>query len=70
MCERGVLYRADGSARWVQGGTSVLAAVFGPQSTAVRKEDPEKAVVEVKVTQRDNSTGVCFLQSQHAARST
>ena len=56
-CERGVLHRADGSARWAQGGTSVLAAVFGPQSTAQRKEDPEKAIVEVKFTQRANSVG-------------
>ena len=47
VCERGVLHRADGSARWAQGGTSVLASVYGPQSTLARKEDPEKAVVEV-----------------------
>ena len=47
QCERGPLQRADGSARWGQGGTAVLAAVYGPRGTAARKEDPERAVVEV-----------------------
>lgn len=47
LCERGLLQRADGSARWSQDKTSVLAAVYGPCSTFGRKEDSEKAVVEV-----------------------
>lgn len=47
MCERGLLQRADGSARWSQDKTSVLAAVYGPRSTFGRKEDSERAVVEV-----------------------
>jgi ribonuclease PH len=47
QCERGPLQRADGSARWAQGGSAVLAAVHGPRATAQRKEDPERAVVEV-----------------------
>ncbi len=44
-CERSLLPRADGSARWTAGGTSALAAVYGPSSTSARVEDPERAVV-------------------------
>ncbi|DBA99800.1 hypothetical protein WJX82_010461 [Trebouxia sp. C0006] len=47
LCERGLLQRADGSARWSQDKTSVLAAVYGPRTTLGRKEDSEQAVVEV-----------------------
>lgn len=42
-----VLGRADGSARWRQEGTSVLVAVYGPQQGNSRKEDFEKAIIEV-----------------------
>ena len=52
-----MLHRADGSARWTQGGTSVLAAVYGPQSTLARKEDPEKAIVEVTFSPRSGGAG-------------
>lgn len=44
-CERSLLPRADGSARWTAGGTTALAAVYGPTSTSARIEDPERAVV-------------------------
>lgn len=44
---RAVLHRADGSASWKQEGTEVLAAVYGPVAAAARKEDSEKAIVEV-----------------------
>lgn len=40
--EQGILNRADGSARFVQGNTSVLAAVYGPgptRSTWLEKAD-------------------------------
>lgn len=47
LCERGLLKRADGSARWCQDKTCVLAAIYGPRTTLGRKEDPEQAVVEV-----------------------
>ena len=47
LCERGLLQRADGSARWSQDKTSVIAAVYGPRSTFGRKEDSEQAIVEV-----------------------
>ena len=57
QCERGPLQRADGSARWGQGGTAVLAAVHGPRGTASRKEDPERAVVEVVFRPRSGLAG-------------
>ena len=47
LCERGLLQRADGSARWCQDKTCVVAAIYGPRTTLGRKEDPEQAVVEV-----------------------
>ncbi|GLC41772.1 hypothetical protein PLESTM_001238000 [Pleodorina starrii] len=47
VCERSVLDRADGSARWTQEGSSVLAAVYGPRQAKIQKEDAERAVVEV-----------------------
>ena len=35
----------------------MLASVYGPQSTAARKEDPEKMVVEVLFKQQTRSVG-------------
>src|SRR6056297_3244814 len=50
MCELGPLNRADGSARFAQGQTSVLAAVYGPAAPRFsRKERVEGAAVEVTV---------------------
>lgn len=47
--EQGLLNRADGSARFVQGNTSVLAAVYGPAPPkAVRMEKLDRARVEVE----------------------
>ncbi|KAK9840941.1 hypothetical protein WJX81_001421 [Elliptochloris bilobata] len=57
QCERGPLQRADGSARWCQGGSVVLAAVHGPRGTASRKEDPERAVVEIVFRPRSGLAG-------------
>lgn len=46
--EQGILNRADGSARFVQGNTSVLAAVYGPApAKSARLEKPDAASVEV-----------------------
>lgn len=40
--------RSDGSALWRQGGTAVLACVYGPRPPAsMASEDPERCVVEV-----------------------
>lgn len=63
-----MLHRADGSARWAQGGTSVLASVYGPHSTLARKEDPEKAVVEVSFYPRAGSVGAPALHPQSQLR--
>ncbi|CAM9496886.1 unnamed protein product [Pylaiella littoralis] len=46
--EQGILNRADGSARFVQGNTSVLAAVYGPApAKSVRMERADGATVDV-----------------------
>ncbi|CAM9432677.1 unnamed protein product [Scytosiphon promiscuus] len=46
--EQGILNRADGSARFVQGNTSVLAAVYGPApAKSVRMERAEGATLDV-----------------------
>eukprot|EP00243_Klebsormidium_subtile_P004092 TRINITY_DN17870_c0_g1_i1.p1 TRINITY_DN17870_c0_g1~~TRINITY_DN17870_c0_g1_i1.p1 ORF type:complete len:248 (+),score=28.67 TRINITY_DN17870_c0_g1_i1:295-1038(+) len=47
VCDRGLLHRADGSAKWSQDGTSVLVGVYGPKNMPPKREDPEKAVLEV-----------------------
>lgn len=48
-CERGELKRADGSARYSQGRTSVLVAVFGPCEVKKRREELDRATLEVIV---------------------
>lgn len=46
--EQGILNRADGSARFVQGNTSVLAAVYGPApAKSARMERADGATVDV-----------------------
>lgn len=46
--EQGILNRADGSARFVQGNTSILAAVYGPAPAKLaRLEKADTATVEV-----------------------
>ncbi|MCO5591046.1 hypothetical protein L7F22_045022 [Adiantum nelumboides] len=47
VCSRGLLHRADGSARWSQENTIILAAVYGPKAISGRKENSERAIVEV-----------------------
>lgn len=46
-CSRNLLHRAHGSARWSQGDTIVLAAVYGPKAGTRKGENPEKASIEV-----------------------
>lgn len=41
-CELSLLSRADGSARVIQGGTSVLCAVYGPAEVKIAKEQCDK----------------------------
>lgn len=52
-----MLARADGSAKWVQEGSAVLAAVHGPHQAGQRKEDAEKAVIEVVFKPRAGLAG-------------
>ncbi|KAH7445218.1 hypothetical protein KP509_02G113000 [Ceratopteris richardii] len=47
VCARGLLHRADGSARWSQDNTIVIAAVYGPKAISGRRENPARAVLEV-----------------------
>ncbi|XP_031479946.1 exosome complex exonuclease RRP46 homolog isoform X2 [Nymphaea colorata] len=46
-CSYSVLHRAHGSARWSQGDTIVLAAVYGPKAGTKKNENPERASIEV-----------------------
>ncbi|KAG9456884.1 hypothetical protein H6P81_001392 [Aristolochia fimbriata] len=46
-CSCNLLHRAHGSARWSQGDTTVLAAVYGPKAGTRKNENPEKASIEV-----------------------
>ncbi|ONK72180.1 uncharacterized protein A4U43_C04F16610 [Asparagus officinalis] len=49
-CSRNVLHRAHGSARWSQGDTIVLAAVYGPKAGTRKGENPEKCEMILKRT--------------------
>lgn len=56
--EQGLLNRADGSARFVQGNTSVLAAVYGPappKATRMEKLDRARVNVEFKIESGSSS---------------
>eukprot|EP00048_Salpingoeca_helianthica_P017678 m.238521 g.238521 ORF g.238521 m.238521 type:complete len:225 (-) comp21828_c0_seq1:116-790(-) len=46
-CETALLNRADGSARFWQGDTCVLASVVGPKEVSVRDEKHDQATIEV-----------------------
>ncbi|KAJ7543930.1 hypothetical protein O6H91_09G058800 [Diphasiastrum complanatum] len=56
-CTRGLLNRAHGSARWSQENTCVLAAVYGPKSISGRRENPERATIEVIWKPKSGMTG-------------
>eukprot|EP01023_Acetabularia_acetabulum_P037542 TRINITY_DN3567_c0_g1_i2.p2 TRINITY_DN3567_c0_g1~~TRINITY_DN3567_c0_g1_i2.p2 ORF type:complete len:226 (+),score=34.54 TRINITY_DN3567_c0_g1_i2:173-850(+) len=49
LCEMGMLKRSDGSCKWVQGQTVVIASVQGPTSTTQLREFRERAQVQVIV---------------------
>jgi ribonuclease PH len=74
VCELAVLNRADGSAKWTQENTSVVAAVYGPRQAMQRKEDAEQAVVEVVFKPRSGIQGALCMGAMlgawgaHAAR--
>lgn len=46
-CELGLLQRADGSARVVQGGTAVLCAVYGPAEVKASKEQADRLAISL-----------------------
>ncbi|KAG0466827.1 hypothetical protein HPP92_017816 [Vanilla planifolia] len=56
-CSRNLLNRAHGSARWSQGETIVLAAVFGPKAGTKKGDNPEKASIEVIWKPKIGQTG-------------
>lgn len=47
VCSRALLHRADGSARWSQENTIVIAAVYGPRTVSGKRENAERAILEV-----------------------
>ncbi|KAK9824457.1 hypothetical protein WJX72_010412 [[Myrmecia] bisecta] len=67
-CERSLLHRADGSAKWSQGQTSVLAAIYGPRLTFAKKEHPETCVVEVLVRPKTRLPGPTERQTESLIR--
>ncbi|KAJ3591438.1 hypothetical protein NHX12_009383 [Muraenolepis orangiensis] len=48
-CEQSLLSRPDGSASFIQGDTSVMAAVYGPAEVKVSKEIYDRATLEVVI---------------------
>ncbi|KAL0972704.1 hypothetical protein UPYG_G00193710 [Umbra pygmaea] len=48
-CEQNLLSRPDGSSSFIQGDTSVLAAVYGPAEVKVSKEIYDRATMEVVI---------------------
>ncbi|KAF8055489.1 RRP46 [Scenedesmus sp. PABB004] len=68
LSERGVLQRADGSAKWAQEGSAVLAAVHGPHAAGQRKEDAERGVVEVLFKPRHGLPGPAECEYEEVLR--
>ncbi|CAM9969530.1 unnamed protein product [Ectocarpus fasciculatus] len=67
--EQGILNRADGSARFVQGNTSVLAAVYGPApAKALRMERPEGATLDVSFKPESGITSPADAESEALLR--
>lgn len=56
-CEAGLLGRADGSAKWTQGGTEIVVGVYGPRQTIASIEDAEKAAVQVTYSPKSGHAG-------------
>ena len=62
-CEFGLLARAHGSARVVQGTTSVLAAVYGPVEAKSSKEKWDRWVMSVLI---HDTSAVSFLSARQS----
>lgn len=61
-----MLDAADGSAKWVQDGSAVLAAVHGPTQAGARREDAERAVVQVLFRPRSGLPGAAEQEAEAA----
>lgn len=70
LCTRGLLERAHGSARWSQDGTIVLAAVYGPKSVGNKRENPERAMIEVIWKSRSGQAGNAEKEAEFVIRRT
>jgi exosome complex component RRP46 len=69
--EQGPLQRADGSAIFTQGGSSVLVAVYGPgQAVASKLERPDRAVVGVEWRDEAGAPGPRDAARERLLRST
>ncbi|CAM9833281.1 unnamed protein product [Ectocarpus sp. 6 AP-2014] len=67
--EQGILNRADGSARFVQGNTSVLAAVYGPApAKSLRMERLEGAALDVSFKPESGITASADAESEALLR--
>ncbi|KAK2912984.1 exosome complex component RRP46 [Channa argus] len=73
-CEQSLLSRPDGSASFIQGDTSVLAAVYGPAEVKVSKEIYDRATLEVLIqpkvglpSVRERSQEQCLRESCEAS---
>ncbi|KAF5843055.1 ribosomal protein S5 domain 2-type protein [Dunaliella salina] len=70
VSELSLLNRSDGSAKWSQDGSSVVAAVHGPRLANPRREDAEKAIVEVVFKPRAGIQGHREREMEHIIRRT
>lgn len=57
-CELGLLHRADGSAKFSQGHTCVLASVYGPMEVPLRLERADRATLQVVVKPKVGLPGI------------
>ncbi|KAJ0984967.1 hypothetical protein J5N97_003323 [Dioscorea zingiberensis] len=65
-CSRNILNRAHGSARWSQGNTIVLAAVYGPKAGTRKGDNPEfpnlgKQEKEYEIILKRTLRSICLL---------
>ncbi|KAL0483057.1 exosome complex protein RRP46 [Acrasis kona] len=64
----GLLNKADGSAKYKQGDSSVLAAVYGPSEVLPKDEKGDRASVQVVFKRRDGKPGRREKQNENIIR--
>ncbi|XP_038642152.1 exosome complex component RRP46 [Scyliorhinus canicula] len=69
-CERSLLSRPDGSACFMQGDTTILAAVYGPAEVKVSKEIFDKATLDVLLKPKVGLPGVAEKSKEQMIRNT